>query len=367
MIDYSQRIAELQSRLRGDNYAGAVFAPTDQMRYLTGWAEYGHERLIALFVPAEGEPAFVVPSMNASQARDNLAGIPAVFGWEDQTGWRSTVERILEKWRVFGRRLAIDDELYSVHLLGIQQIASDAEYVAACNLMAALREVKTTDELALMKRSAETTDAVYEACLAHIREGMTELDLQEVIGQLYKERGTRPAFALICFGANSAIPHHHVGVTRLKRDDVIVIDIGCVLDDYASDITRTVAFGRPDDEAFKVYDVVHAAHRAAFELGRPGVTCEAVDAAARKVIADAGYGQYFIHRTGHGIGLSTHEPPYIVEGNHQELKAGMCFSDEPGVYLPGRFGVRIENIVTVESNGLAFLNAEAPERLLVLD
>jgi Xaa-Pro aminopeptidase len=346
---------------------GAVFAPTDQMRYLTGWAEYGHERLIALFLPAEGEPVFVVPAMNASQARDNRAGVPNVIGWEDKTGWRPAVSNLLREWNLNGRGLAIDDELYSVHLLGIQEIAPGTPCTAAADLMARLREVKTTDELALMRRSGEVTDLVYEYSLLSIREGMTELELQDVITQGYKRKGTKPAFALVCFGPNSAIPHHHVGGARLKQGDVVVIDIGCLLDDYASDITRTVAFGRPEDEAFKVYEIVNQAHRAAFDAGRPGVTCEAVDAAARKVITDAGYGEYFIHRTGHGIGLSTHEPPYIVEGNRQELMAGMCFSDEPGIYLPGRFGVRIENIVTVEENGLRSLNADPPERLLVVN
>lgn len=366
MNSYTERIRHAQEQLREEGLGGAVFAPSDQMRYLTGWAEYGHERLIALFMPAEGDPAFVVPAMNASQARENPAGIPQVFGWEDKTGWRSTVSNILAEWRLNGRGLAIDDELYSGHLLGIQQIAPSVPYHTAADIMARLREIKTADELALMTRSAELTDNVYEEALASIREGMTELELQEVIAQGYKRRGTKPAFALICFGPNSAIPHHHVGEARLKRGDVIVIDIGCLLKDYASDITRTVAFGAPDDEAIRVYDIVHAAHRAAFEAGRPGVTCESVDAAARKVITDAGYGEYFIHRTGHGIGLSTHEPPYIVEGNTQELKSGMCFSDEPGIYLPGRFGVRIENIVTVEPDGLRSLNAVAPEKLLVV-
>jgi D-alanyl-D-alanine dipeptidase len=337
------------------------------MRYLTGWAEYGHERLIALFLPAEGEPVFVVPSMNASQARDNTAGIPNVLGWEDKTGWHPAVSSLLADWKLGARGIAIDDELYSVHLIGIQNLAPEAPCIPAADLMARLREIKTAEELALMRSSAEVTDSVYEQSLSQIREGMTELDLQEIIGAEYKKFGTKPAFAIVCFGANSAIPHHHVGESRLNRGDVIIMDIGCVLESYASDITRTVAFGSPNLEAFRVYDIVNAANKAAFAAGRPGVTCEAVDAAARSVIQGAGYGEYFIHRTGHGIGLSTHEPPYIVEGNKQELKAGMCFSDEPGIYLPGRFGVRIENIVTVEADGLRSLNATPPASLLVID
>jgi Xaa-Pro aminopeptidase len=367
MSFYKQRISRAQEALRSAGLGGAIFAPTDQMRYLTGWAEYGHERLIALFLPADGEPAFVVPSMNASQAEENPAAIPTVFGWDDKTGWHPAAARILEGWNLAGRGLAIDDELYSVHLLGIQDLAPGVRCTPAADLMARLREIKTADELALMRRSAEVTDSVYESSLPHIREGMTELQLQDIVTQEYARFGTKPAFALICFGPNTAIPHHHVGEARLRRGSLVVMDIGCLLQDYASDITRTFSFCSPEQEAHEVYNIVHQAHCAAFEVGRPGVTCEAIDAAARKVIEEAGYGEYFIHRTGHGIGLSTHEPPYIVEGNRQPLQVGMCFSDEPGIYLPGRFGVRIENIVTVEADGLRHLNAVPPEKLLVLD
>jgi Xaa-Pro aminopeptidase len=353
--------------LENEGLSAAVFAPSDQMRYLTGWAEYGHERLIALFVPAAGDPAFVVPTMHVEQAKHNPAGIQEIYGWDDSTGWHQTVEDLLGGWNVDGRGVAIDDELYSVHLLGLQQIAPNSRCVPAGNLMARLREIKTSEELSLMTRSAMVTDAVYKECLSSLAVGVTERDVRDAIVAAYKKHGTRPAFAIVCFGENGALPHHNTGETKLKRGDVVVIDIGCLLEDYASDITRTFAFGRPENEAFKVYDTVYRAHRAAFEAARPGVACEDVDKAARNVITEAGYGEYFIHRTGHGIGLSTHEPPYIVAGNRQELREGMCFSIEPGIYLPGRFGVRIENIVTVTSDGLRYQNAEPSPELLVLD
>jgi Xaa-Pro aminopeptidase len=366
MTAYSQRISRVQMVLESEGLTAAVFAPTDQMRYLTGWAEYGHERLIALFVPVSGDPVFVVPSMHVEQAKHNPAGIQEIYGWDDAAGWQQTVADLLNGWDVNGHGVAIDDELYSAHLLGIQHIAPTSQYVTAGGLMARLREIKTAEELSLMERSAKVTDAVYEECLASLAEGVTERDVRDAIVAAYKKHGTRPAFAIVCFGENGALPHHNTGETKLKRGDVIVIDIGCLLEDYASDITRTIAFGRPEREAFKVYETVYKAHRAAFEAGKPGVTCEDVDKAARDVITDAGYGEFFIHRTGHGIGLSTHEPPYIVAGNRQELREGMCFSDEPGIYLPGRFGVRLENIVTVTREGLRSLNAEISPELLVL-
>lgn len=366
MADYAQRIARIQEELRKSGLGAAVLAPTDQMRYLSGWCEDGHERLIALLVPTVGEPAFVVPEMNAAQARENPAGIPIVLGWKDSTGWHGIVKETLESWRLNGTGLAIDDELDAVHLLDLQRLLPGAPCVAAGDVMARLREIKSTDEIVAMTRSAAVTDAVYEETLDCLRAGMTEVELQEAIAAAYKRRGTWPEFALVCFGPNSALPHHHTGESRLNLGDVVIMDIGCKIDDYASDITRTVAFGEPDPEARAVYEVVSRAHNAAFSAIRPGVTCEEVDAAARTVIEQAGYGDRFIHRTGHGIGLSTHEPPYIVEGNRQQLKTGMCFSDEPGVYLPGRFGVRIENIVTVTPDGARSLNAAAPGSLLVV-
>jgi Xaa-Pro aminopeptidase len=365
--NYSVRIARAQEALRAQRLAAAVFAPTDQMRYLTGWAEPGHERLIALLVPAEGDPAFVVPAINAEQARRNPADIADVRPWEDASGWHGVVRDLLEEWRIAGGSLAIDDELHSVHLLGIQGLLGSVECVPAGDLMARLREIKDAGELTLMARSASVTDAVYEECLSSLREGMTELEMQEAIAEAYRRRGTRPAFAIVCFGANSALPHHRTGSARLKDGDIVVMDIGCTLDDYNSDITRTVAFRIAGPEAKKVYRIVHAAHRAAFEAGRPGVPCEKVDRAARQVIEAAGYGECFIHRTGHGIGLSGHEPPYIVAGNKQPLAEGICFSVEPGIYLPGRFGVRIENIVTVTEDGLRSLNADPPAELPVIE
>src|SRR5258708_23345236 len=200
MPDYSQRIARVQEVLRSEGLGGAVFAPSDQMRYLTGRAEYGHERLIAICVPSQGDPEFVVPSMNASQAKENAAGIPGVRGWEDDTGWHATVGELLGKWNLNGHGLAVDDELFSVHLMGIQSLASGTKCVPASDLMAKLREIKSAEELDLMDKSGAVTDSVYEECVSQLRAGITELEFQDRMTQSYKTRGARPAFALNCFG-----------------------------------------------------------------------------------------------------------------------------------------------------------------------
>ncbi len=369
MSDYSGRIARLQAQMRAEGAALTLLAGTDQMRYLTGWREGGHERFVGLFVPAEGAPAFVVPKMNAPQARETPVGIAQVLGWEDHTGWQGDVETLLAGWGIgMESTVLVDDELLSVHLLALQTLCPGTTFRSAGAIMASLRQIKTEAELTAMQRAADMIDAIYEESLGWLREGITEIAFHDLILAAIKREGSRPSFSpLICFGANAALPHHHTGEAALKKGDVVIIDIGCISDNYASDITRTVAFGEPTDpDAKHVYSIVSQAHLAARAFGRPGVSGEATDAAARKVITEAGYGDYFVHRTGHGIGLSTHEPPYIVKGNDQPLQPGMCFSVEPGIYLPGRFGVRIENIVTVTADGIRSLDADALTELRVV-
>lgn len=368
MSDYKGRIARLQAAMRERKAALTVLAVSDQMRYLAGWAEPGHERLIALFVPAEGEPAFLIPSINAQHAQANPAGIEKVIGWNDATGWHDEATTLLSPYLKEGDEILIDDELHSVHLLGLQSLLPEMRYTPAGATMAQLRQIKADDELAALERAATLIDTIYEESLASLTQGMTEREFQAVIFAALQRHGTTPSFTpLICFGANGAMPHHAAGGTRLQPGDVVIIDIGCICDGYCSDITRTVAFGPPSDpDAARVYEIVSEAHWAARHAIQPGVSGEIVDAMARAVIIEAGYGPQFLHRTGHGIGLSAHESPYIVAGNAAPLQPGMCFSVEPGVYLPGRFGVRIENIVTVTTDGARSLNAEAPKTLRIV-
>ncbi len=362
---YTTRIAALHGLLRAAGAGGAILAPTDQMRYLSGWSEHGHERLIALFVPASGEPTFLVPKMNAPQALTNPAGIQDVRGWEDETGWAGLATEVIAGW-ASSETILVDDEMQAGHLLQLQEALPAVRWRSVGPSLAVLRERKSHGELDLMRRSAEITDEVYSATIKELEPGLSENEVQHIISLEYRVRDTLPSFSLVCFGPNTALPHHSSGDRRLADGDVVILDIGCHWHGYASDITRTVAFRRADPNAAEVYRVVHRAHTAVMEFAKPGVTCESVDASARSVIESAGYGENFVHRTGHGIGLSTHEPPYIVKGNPQKLEEGMCFSDEPGIYLPGRFGVRIENIVTVTGSGVASLNAAPPTELEVV-
>ncbi|HLJ55837.1 MAG TPA: Xaa-Pro peptidase family protein [Chthonomonadaceae bacterium] len=367
MNSYEVRLVRVQSELAIDGVDGMILAGTDQMRYLTGWQECGHERFVGLLIPAVGDPAFLVPAMNVAQARETPAGMESVIGWDDATGWREAARTIVGAWGS-AARILVDDEMRSGHLLALQEMFPETRFRAASGLMRRLREIKDAAELEAMRRAAQMIDEVFEAVAIQLYTGATELEVAEMVVGEIRVRGSRPSFSpLICFGPNSALPHHHTGDRRLAPGDVVIIDIGCVADGYASDITRTVGYCEPSDpDARALYDLVFRAHHAARDLARPEVTPEAVDAAARNLIAAAGYGERFLHRTGHGIGLSVHEPPDIVKGGTAPLKPGTCFSIEPGVYLPGRFGVRIENIVTVTCDGVASLNAEPDPELRVL-
>jgi Xaa-Pro aminopeptidase len=365
---YEERLVRFQEVMRDHGANLALLSAREPMRYLCGWWEEGHERLIALIVPAEGLPALVVPAMSREQAAANPAGILEVRDWIDSEGWGSCMRWLMDLFAVTASGLVlVDDALPAVHLLALQSM-TPCRYVPAGEALSALRICKSEPEIAALERAAEMIDIVFDEVSSSLREGMSEMELSRAVLQSIERQGSRPSFPpLVCFGANGSMPHHGADDTRLKQGDVVIIDIGCASGDYLSDITRTIAFGEPiDPEARRVYEVVSRAHHAARLAAKPGVTGAHVDEAARRVIEEAGWGPQFVHRTGHGIGMSPHEPPFLVAGDAQRLAPGMCFSIEPGIYLPGRFGVRIENIVVMTEHGVRSLNAEPPAQLMVV-
>jgi D-alanyl-D-alanine dipeptidase len=239
-------------------------------------------------------------------------------------------------------------------------------FVAAGRALPLLRAVKDANELALLRAAGEAADATFAEVVGLRFAGRREVDVAADLDRLLRDHGhERVDFTIVGSGPNGASPHHEAGERTIEPGEDVVMDFGGVSEGYCSDITRTVFVGEPDEEQRHVYDVVRAAQQAAFDAVRPGVMAQDVDRAARAVIAEAGYGERFVHRTGHGIGLEVHEPPYIVEGDETVLRPGMTFSDEPGIYLPGRFGVRIEDQVAVTAEGAQRLN-EASRDLIVV-
>jgi len=212
-----------------------------------------------------------------------------------------------------------------------------------------------------MRLANQITLKSFEIALKSLKQGMTQTELAGKIGAAHQQLGARGG-ALVLFAADSAFPHGTIAPQKLKEGDIVLVDGGCSVENYASDITRTTVFGKPSDKQLKVFDIVKRAQAAALKAARPGVACEDVDAAARKVIVDAGYGpdyKYFTHRVGHGIGMDGHEWTYLVRGNKTKIEAGMSFSDEPGIYIPGEFGVRCEDIMVINENGAELLTGQA--------
>jgi len=345
-----------------------ILTPGAGMRYLTGFDEPAHERLLAVVVSQTHDPIFLTPSLNAAQVRANAAEIDDVRMWDDADGWEKLLHDVCVDEALDLGIVALDDNMPARFALTIQQLLPTTILKLAGPALAAQRACKDTLELASMQHAADATDALIAPALSACVVGASELDVALAIGRGLAEAGAEPSFeAIIGAGPNGASPHHHTGKTRLRRGDVVVLDFGARVEGYCGDITRVAAVGEASDQAREVYDVVYRAHKAAFDAVQPGATAHDVDAAARQVIHDAGYGEFFIHRTGHGIGLDEHEEPFIVAGSRTRLAPGHCFSIEPGIYLPGQFGVRLENIVTVTEDGTArAFNQPIPPELPVL-
>ncbi len=344
-----------------------ILTPGAAMRYLTGFSEYG-SRFLALVVPDDQPWLFVTPALNAGQVRKNPAGVTDIRVWDDAQGWETLFVQLSKDLMLDIGIVGLDDDMPARFALKIQELMPTTLLKLAGAAIAPLRAVKDTLELATLQHAATATDALiaiaYEACQV----GTSEMEISLAIGQQIARGGYQDSFApIIGAGPNGASPHHNTGKTKIKHGDVVILDFGAMADGYHGDITRTVAVGAASDEAKHIYDIVYRAHQAAVAAVRPDATAHDVDIAARQVIADAGYGEFFIHRTGHGIGLDDHETPYMLSGNYAKLLPGHCFSVEPGIYLPGKFGVRLENILTVQDDGTAHVFNEAiPPELLVL-
>ena len=239
-----------------------------------------------------------------------------------------------------------------MHVLALQAALPGTRYVSMTSALPMLRAVKDADEIERLAAAGAAADASLEEIVQVRFAGRTENEVAADLAALLRKHGhSQVDFTVVGSGPNGANPHHEAGERTIQDGDMVVLDFGGLKDGYGSDTTRTVHVGEPTDEEREVYEIVKQAQQAGFEAVRPGVACQEIDRAARKVIADAGYGEYFIHRVGHGIGVTTHEPPYMVEGEERLIEPGMCFSIEPGIYLPQRFGVRIEDIVVATEDG----------------
>lgn len=334
--------------------AQALLVPASaDFTWLTGAVARSTERLVAFVLPREGDPFAVVPRLEAGPLAAECPGLELEV-WDDGEDPFPRLERRLE----LARRpeLLIGEGWRTGVLLAL---AAAAPCRPASRVLAPLRAVKDEHEVAALAEAGTHADRIVMEAAAHARPGMTEAELARWILDRFEALGDTEPWAIVASGPNSASPHHRSGGRRIAANEVLLLDCGAYTRGYGSDITRTFFLGEPPAEEREVFEVVDAARRAGIAAVRAGAIPEAVDRAAREVIARAGYGEHFTHRLGHGVGLEVHEGPNIVAGNREPLRAGNVHSVEPGIYLPGRFGVRIEDLVVVEAGGARRLN-QAP-------
>jgi Xaa-Pro aminopeptidase len=362
--DYRARMTRAAEAADEAGLAGVLVAPGPDLVHLTGYRPTAAtERLTLLVLRAGQDPVLVVPALEAADA-EHAVGAPALTlrDWTDAKDPYALTAPLLDS----GGRFAISDNAWAMHLLGLQQLLPGTSYASLTQALPMLRAVKDAAELERLAAAGAAADATYEEILKVRFSGRKETDVAADLAALLLEFGhTQVDFTVVGSGPNGANPHHEAGDRTIEGGDMVVLDFGGLKHGYGSDTSRTVHVGEPTAEEQRVHDVVREAQEAGCRAVRPGVACQEIDRAARAVVTEFGYGERFIHRTGHGIGVTTHEPPYMIEGEEQPLVPGMCFSVEPGIYLPGRFGVRIEDIVTVTQDGGRRLNSTARELAIV--
>jgi Xaa-Pro aminopeptidase len=362
-MQFRERLAHVVEAMNQSDLDALVLTPGASMFYLSGF-EHGHaaERLLALVVKRDGSSSWIVPAMNAPQVQSHVVAGQSVRAWTDAETYLPALRDAVTG----ARTIAFDDEARAAFLMDLTALAPQAILRKASAILRPLRARKAPDELARLRAAGKAVDDTIPHAIALCRPGRREADVDADLRRALLARApdSAVAFTIVASGPNAALPHHETGSRVLQQGDVVILDFGTrEPGGYHSDITVTCAVGEPaDPDVRRVYRTVWQAQRAAIDAVKPGVSGQAIDRAARSVIEEAGYGPQFLHRTGHGLGLQVHEPPYMVEGNSEPLEEGMVFSIEPGIYLPGRFGVRLEIIASVSRDGVSLINApSAPE------
>jgi Xaa-Pro aminopeptidase len=353
--DFAARMSRVVTSAVEKSLAGVIVTPGPDLVWLTGYRPTAiTERLTMLVLCPDAEPTLLVPVLERPDAEAaEGAGSVSLVDWEDGTDPYEAARPLLRPDGEFG----ISDAAWAIHLLGLQRARPGSRYRSLTECLPMMRAVKDDNELMRLTAAGDAADSTYGEIVQRRFAGRRETDVAADLADLLREFGHEQVdFTVVGSGPNGANPHHEAGDRVIEPGDAVVLDFGGLRFGYGSDTTRTVCVGEPTSQIREVHEVVRRAQQAGVDAVRPDVSCQEIDRAARKIISDAGYGEQFIHRTGHGIGVTTHEPPYMVEGEEQPLVSGMCFSVEPGIYLAGRFGVRIEDIVTVTSEGGKRLN-----------
>jgi Xaa-Pro aminopeptidase len=349
------RLEMVQAAMRDREIDLLLIGPSSDMHYLIGRTLPATERFNAVAVRRRGCPTIVVPQLQATLVED-VKPEPDCLVWKETDDPIGMTAALVEG--SGARTVAVDGQFRAAFLLRLQAQMPEVQFSDASAVLSPLRLCKDESELALLEDAAHRFDAVWEDFFANVRiTGMTEHSVAQLMGEIARDNGFDSlAWCDVGSGPNGASPLHHWSDRVIRPGDPIVIDFAATRNGYFTDTCRTPVAEEAPEDFVAIYDVVNRAHEAAAATIRPGIAAAEIDAAARKVIADAGYGEFFIHRVGHGLGIDAHEEPYMVAGNEMRLAPGMVFSNEPGIYIPGRFGVRIENIMVVTEDAGRSLN-----------
>lgn len=343
--------------MKSKNIKAMILSPSSNMFYMTGFNTFPGERLLVNILVDNGKSIFIVPKLYESEVKEK-AEFDEIYSWNDNQNPQDLIKLVAEKYGLQDCTIAIEETMWFTAFDKIFRTLKGVKYVHAAEIIGELRQCKSSVEADKMRKASQIADKALSNILDKIKPGLREAEVKDMLEAEMKALGAKaPSFpTIIGSGPNSALPHHNTGDRVLLEGDAVVMDFGCIADNYCSDTTRTIVVGKASEKYKKIHEILRQAQQLAIDKVKPGIKACEVDFAARKHITDNGYGEYFVHRTGHGIGLEVHEVPYITESNELILKPGMVFSIEPGIYLEGEFGIRIEDLVMVTEDGVEVLN-----------
>jgi Xaa-Pro dipeptidase len=361
------RQEKARALMRENNLSATLLTPSTSLAYFTGIRWEGGERLFAMVLPAKGEAFYVSPAFEEGRAREQIAqspdgGKPDLRVWQEDESPYARVAQGLSDRGIASGTVGVEETVKFVFSDNLKKTAASATFTSATPVTAGCRMIKSRHEIDLMRLASKVTLTAYEATYRSMKVGMTQRDVEDLLEAAHRKLGFEGG-ADVQVGEFSAFPHGSIKPQGIREGTIVLIDGGCSVEGYASDITRTFVLGKASDKMKQVFDIVHRAQSAAFGAAKPGVEAGSVDDAARQVITDAGYGpdyKFFTHRLGHGMGMDGHEWPYLVRGNSTKLQPEMTFSDEPGIYIRGEYGIRLEDDMHITEDGAELFTPQSP-------
>lgn len=350
--------------LQKNNIDAILIAPSEEMEFIMGHNTHLCERFQALIIKSDGDYFYICNLLTVDEVQNVLGPDVKVYGWFDGDIFTDTVKKAFEEQGLIGKTIAVNSTERAFIILQIME-AMDVKFINGKPVLEDMRMIKDEEELNNLRMAARITDESYEELLKYIKPGIKEADIARKMNEIFKEKGADEGFTMVCSGQNSSYPHYNSDQRVIQEKDIIVLDWGCRYNNMCADMSRTVFVGGITEEERKVYEIVKASQEAGEKAAVQGAYIPNVDKAAREIIENSGYGKYFFTRLGHGIGYSVHEAPDIKKSNDKTLEKGMVFSIEPGIYMAGKFGIRIENIVAVTEDGNEVLNKASKEIMII--